>query len=75
MLAVNGSVPGPAINAAVGDIVRIKVISRLTAAEITIHWHGILQRGSPWADGTEGVSQCAIAPGGGSFTYTFKVDR
>ena len=30
--------------------------------------------GTPWFDGTEGVTQCPILPGE-TFTYEFKVDR
>jgi FtsP/CotA-like multicopper oxidase with cupredoxin domain len=33
-----------------------------------------LQIGTPWSDGTEGVTQCPIMPGD-SFTYEFVVDR
>ena len=34
----------------------------------------ILQRGTPWYDGTGGVSQCAINPGE-TFVYRFLVDK
>jgi FtsP/CotA-like multicopper oxidase with cupredoxin domain len=34
----------------------------------------LARRGTPWADGTEGVTQCPILPGD-TFTYTFVVDR
>ena len=34
----------------------------------------ILQRGTPWYDGTGGVSQCAINPGE-TFIYRFVVDK
>ena len=33
-----------------------------------------LQIGTPWADGTASISQCAINPGE-TFKYRFKVDR
>lgn len=32
------------------------------------------QHETPWYDGTEGVTQCAIMPGD-TFNYTFVVDR
>ena len=38
-----------------------------------IHWHGILQRATPWYDGVPSVQQCPIAPEK-SFTYNFKAD-
>lgn len=30
---------------------------------ITFHWHGMLQRGTPWMNGADMISQCAILPG------------
>ena len=38
-----------------------------------MHWHGILQQGTPWYDGVPGITQCPIAPGS-SFTYRFRAD-
>lgn len=32
------------------------------------------QRGTPWADGAAGVTQCPINPGE-TFTYKFTVDK
>ncbi len=29
----------------------------------TIHWHGLLQKGTPWMDGVPSLTQCPIAPG------------
>lgn len=34
----------------------------------------IIKIGTPWMDGTEGVTQCPILPGD-TFTYRFVVDR
>ncbi|XP_066356565.1 laccase-25-like isoform X1 [Miscanthus floridulus] len=39
---------------------------------MTIHWHGIFQRGTPWADGPTMVTQCPVKPGG-NYTYRFNV--
>jgi len=50
------------------------VSNSLLTENVAIHWHGIRQIGTPWADGTEGVTQCPILPGD-VFTYTFVVDR
>jgi FtsP/CotA-like multicopper oxidase with cupredoxin domain len=38
-----------------------------------LHWHGILQKATPWMDGVPSVQQCPIAPGA-SFTYSFTAD-
>ncbi|KIL58888.1 multicopper oxidase [Amanita muscaria Koide BX008] len=40
----------------------------------SIHWHGIFQTGTSWADGPVGVSQCPIVPGN-SFLYQFTVQQ
>lgn len=40
----------------------------------SLHWHGLLQNGTPWFDGVPSVSQAPIAPGG-SLTYKFRADH
>jgi len=73
-VTVNGEAPGPTIRATQGDTVVVTVRNKLETENTGIHWHGIRQRGSPWADGTVGVTQCPILPGE-TFTYRFVVDR
>lgn len=52
-----------------GDTIQVKVENRLDAGEgISIHWHGILQRGSPHMDGVSLITQCPITYSSG-FTY------
>ncbi|KAH0465256.1 hypothetical protein IEQ34_005359 [Dendrobium chrysotoxum] len=69
--AVNGKYPGPTIKAHEGDSVAIHVINE-SPYNITIHWHGIFQRMTPWADGPNFITQCSIQPGN-SYTYKFNV--
>ncbi|KIJ58016.1 multicopper oxidase [Hydnomerulius pinastri MD-312] len=61
-----GVFPGPLIQAQKGDDFRINVVNQLhdTSMNTTtsVHWHGIYQRKSNWADGTAGVTQCPIKP-------------
>ncbi|QIW99986.1 hypothetical protein AMS68_005504 [Peltaster fructicola] len=38
-----------------------------------LHWHGFLQSGTPWMDGTPAITQCPIPPGQ-SFTYLFRAE-
>lgn len=38
-----------------------------------MHWHGLLQKQTPWFDGVPAVGQCPIAPGS-TFTYQFQAD-
>ncbi|KAL6880378.1 hypothetical protein ACP4OV_011943 [Aristida adscensionis] len=70
--AVNGQFPGPKIEAHDGDTVVVHVVN-LSPYNITIHWHGILQRLSGWADGPNMVTQCPIPAAGGRYTYRFNV--
>ena len=74
-LLVNGLFPGPAIEASYGDTFKVTVNNRITGPEegTTIHWHGMLQTGTPYYDGVAAVTQCPIAPGK-SMTYTFAAD-
>ncbi|KAG5722008.1 Laccase-1 [Termitomyces sp. T112] len=69
-----GTFPGPLITGTKGNTFRLNVINRLTDVTMlkstSIHWHGLFQKGTPWADGPSFVSQCPIAPGN-SFLYTF----
>lgn len=70
--AVNGQFPGPKVEARDGDTVVVRVVND-SPYNITIHWHGIFQRLSSWADGPSMVSQCPIRPGGGSYVYRFNI--
>ncbi|CAM6108899.1 unnamed protein product [Calypogeia fissa] len=74
IIAVNGLYPGPVIRAKAGDTVEVKVHNLMPTESVSIHWHGILQKGTPWADGAAFVSQCPIAPGE-TYTYKFKVTQ
>ncbi|KAF9618109.1 hypothetical protein IFM89_000068, partial [Coptis chinensis] len=70
---VNGSIPGPTIKACEGDTIVIHVINN-SPYKITIHWHGVFQLFSGWADGPAYVTQCPIIPGT-SYTYKFNVTK
>ncbi|KAF9516469.1 multicopper oxidase [Hydnum rufescens UP504] len=71
MMVVNGQFPGPLIEANQGDTIIVNVQNDMTTGA-GIHWHGITQKGTDWADGVPGVSQCPI-PAGSTFTYKFTV--
>ena len=75
VLLINGQFPGPTLEANWGDTFSINVHNQITGPEegTALHWHGILQRQTPWFDGVPSVQQCPIAPGN-SLTYTFKAD-
>ncbi|XP_057836596.2 laccase-3-like [Cryptomeria japonica] len=69
MVTVNGQLPGPTLYARNDDTLNITVVNR-AQHNATIHWHGIRQIRTAWADGPEYITQCPIQPGG-KFTYTF----
>ncbi|KAL4194759.1 hypothetical protein AMTRI_Chr05g70080 [Amborella trichopoda] len=74
LIAINGHFPGPTIRARAGDAIVVELHNKLPTEGVVIHWHGITQFESPWADGTASISQCAINPEE-TFIYRFKVDK
>ncbi|KAL5974685.1 Laccase-3 [Asimina triloba] len=71
IITVNGQFPGPTLEVRDGDTLVIKVTNRVRY-NVTLHWHGIRQLRTPWADGPEYVTQCPIRPGG-TYTYRFTI--
>ncbi|PIN17066.1 Multicopper oxidase [Handroanthus impetiginosus] len=71
IVTVNGQFPGPRIIAREGDRLLIKVTNHVPN-NITIHWHGIRQLRSGWADGPAYVTQCPIQTGQ-SYVYNFTI--
>lgn len=63
----NGTVPGPMIELAAGDRVRIYVSNKIPAPT-SVHWHGVLLPCG--MDGVSGITQPAIQPGE-TFKYEF----
>ncbi len=77
--ATIGTIPGPEFRLKVGDRVIVHFVNNLNPSGLTpeanvsgIHWHGIELNNH--SDGTE-VTQSAVAPDGGTFTYDFTVTR
>ena len=64
----NGTVPGPTLEATVGDVLEIRLTNRLPEPTV-VHWHGL--RIPAAMDGTEMV-QRPVAPGE-TFTYRFRL--
>ncbi|KAI0285664.1 laccase T2 copper depleted [Russula brevipes] len=71
-----GVFPGPIIRATKGDTLSIRVTNLLTDDSLdlptSIHWHGIFQKHTNYADGAAFVTQCPIVPDE-SFQYIFPV--
>ncbi|KAI6145124.1 laccase [Pisolithus tinctorius] len=69
-----GSFPAPLIQAQKGDDFTINVVNQLVdesmPIDTSVHWHGISQLETNWADGTSYITQCPI-PANRSFVYQF----
>ncbi|KAF8493485.1 laccase [Russula emetica] len=69
-----GSFPGPIISANKGDEFSINVTDQLTDRSLdigtSVHWHGITQKHTNFADGSVGVTQCPLIPNE-NFVYQF----
>lgn len=75
VILINGQYPAPPIEANWGDMLNITVHNEIYNPDegTSLHWHGMLQKKTPWYDGVPGVGQCPIAPGH-SFTYVFQAE-
>ncbi|KAH7672558.1 Laccase protein [Dioscorea alata] len=71
IVTVNGMFPGPTLEVNDGDTLVIRVVNRVRY-NVTIHWHGVRQMRTGWADGPEFITQCPIRPGG-AYTYRFTI--
>ncbi|XP_050203378.1 laccase-4-like [Mercurialis annua] len=69
IVTVNGKFPGPTIVAREDDTVLVKVVNHVSY-NLSIHWHGIRQLRTGWADGPAYITQCPIQPGQ-SYVYNF----
>nr|ALR73824.1 laccase [Betula platyphylla] len=71
IVTINGKFPGPTLYAREDDTVLVKVVNHVTH-NMTIHWHGIRQLRTGWADGPAYITQCPIQPGQ-SYVYNFTI--
>ncbi|KAG6771647.1 hypothetical protein POTOM_023027 [Populus tomentosa] len=71
IVTVNGRFPGPTLYAREDDTVLVKVVNHVNY-NVSIHWHGIRQLRTGWADGPAYITQCPIQPGQ-SYVYNFTI--
>ena len=71
VIAVNGQVPGPNLIVHENQTVVVDILNNLATEGISIHWHGMHQKNTPWMDGVGLISHCPIGPAT-SFRYIFK---
>lgn len=69
--SVNQSLPGPPIVVYEGQKVIVHIRNTLLSNAVTMHFHGLHQRDTPYFDGVPYVTQCPIAAGQ-TFTHEFK---
>ncbi|KAM7259031.1 hypothetical protein ACFE04_014772 [Oxalis oulophora] len=69
IVTVNGKFPGPRLIAREDDTVLVKVVNHVNY-NVSIHWHGIRQLRTGWADGPAYITQCPIQPGR-QYVYNF----
>ncbi|XP_023021671.1 uncharacterized protein [Leptinotarsa decemlineata] len=69
-VSVNRQIPGPAIEVCLGDRIVVDVVNKMTSESTTMHWHGIHQKETPYADGVPYVAQCPTLPYD-TFRYSF----
>lgn len=67
-VTADGTLPGPAIRAREGDLLRIQVENHLADSPTSIHWHGLLVPAG--MDGVPDISNLPIAPGQ-AYVYEF----
>jgi FtsP/CotA-like multicopper oxidase with cupredoxin domain len=58
---LDGSSPGPVLEAAQGDLVQVTLVNESVAEGTTLHWHGVDVPNAE--DGVAGVTQDAVLPG------------
>jgi FtsP/CotA-like multicopper oxidase with cupredoxin domain len=76
-LAINGSIPGPTIDADWGDDVVVHLTNRLPGSVkngTSIHFHGIRQLNTNPSGGVVSITQCPTAPNN-TITYKWKATQ
>lgn len=71
VIAVNETFPGPRIEAFENQEMHITIINTLHTDSVSVHYHGIHQKGTPHMDGVAFISQCPVLPGQ-TFVHKFK---
>ncbi|XP_061349929.1 laccase-4-like isoform X1 [Gastrolobium bilobum] len=71
IVTINGKFPGPTLYAREDDTVLVKVVNQVNH-NVTIHWHGVRQLRTGWADGPAYITQCPIQPGH-TYVYNFTI--
>lgn len=57
VMSTNRQIPGPAIHVCHNDKLVIDVTNAMGGSATTLHWHGFLQKETPWMDGVPFLTQ------------------
>uniref|UniRef100_A0A8D8ZWC7 Laccase-5 n=1 Tax=Cacopsylla melanoneura TaxID=428564 RepID=A0A8D8ZWC7_9HEMI len=60
VLTINRQIPGPSIQVCLFDTIVVDVHNKMLGKTVTLHWHGLYQRFTPFMDGVQFVTQCPI---------------
>lgn len=71
VVVFNKTLPGPDIIVYEGQTVIIHVTNKMRSEVLSVHWHGLYQRNTPFMDGVPFITQCPILSGQ-TFTYKFQ---
>lgn len=72
LIKVNGLFPAPEIIVNKGDTIRVTVTNNFPIdTNITVHWHGMRQINTPFADGSAFDANCPIISGS-AYVYNFQ---
>ena len=75
VMVINRMLPGPSIQVCENDEIVVNIFNNLRLSESTsLHWHGILQKDTPFMDGVGMITQCPILPHT-KFQYVFKASN
>lgn len=75
VMTINRMLPGPSIQVCENDEIVVNVFNNLRLSESTsLHWHGILQKDTPFMDGVGMITQCPISPHT-KFQYVYKASN
>ncbi|XP_053376805.1 uncharacterized protein LOC123529415 [Mercenaria mercenaria] len=70
VIAINGKFPGPRVDVFENQEIEITVVNTFHTDSVTVHFHGIHQKNTPWMDGVASVTQCPILLQ--TFVYRFR---
>ncbi|KAK9722271.1 hypothetical protein K7432_002807 [Basidiobolus ranarum] len=63
VVLINNQLPGPEIRVHPGDTLVVNVLNQMDTDVVSMHFHGMLNKGTPFSDGVPRLTQWPILPG------------